>query len=1051
MTMRPSLVVGLGGTGSWAAAYLKQRLIADQRWVLLGENPEAMATPGYDAHPYPVQLQVVDVDKINRPTVGGVQLDGLTEDLGLDAPVGEAIQHLRNLRPNEESGYRSIESWLPRAEAAKLEVNEAMTFMTSGAGQIRQFGRIAFFLDILDKRQIIGRLGGAIGTLATSNDEQGERGIYIVASVGGGSGAGLLIDTLLYLRDARSRLAGQVSFRTIVFVILSGAFRGVLEADKYSLGQANGYAALRELDRLVNASETISVEWEPGRTVRLDGSVADHVYLLDGSRDLDSGRQLEGYNPPEEVYPVAVADAIYAHLFPSTGKVLARDYPNLSEALISGQPNRYSTFGTYLLQYDWERLMRSSTNKAARDVLNSRLATSTANARDLARQFLTAQAKSTFTADGVYQELPFLLTEVMTSPDAAYGGLDPVSRWLEPASNAAPFLSTPTLRNFFPELKRFTTRYDNQQVVDDTETELARFWGDEFGRWQDGEPQFHPVANVNAERCEKQFTHALYLAVASVMNLNRGIGGVNAAIGFVGEVDRILEAYSDHLDKVRLPGLAGFEETVQRAIEEMQDRSHLDDFKEQKDYLEAAQELVQEQRRDQCLKRSKTLISRFRYVTGQVKAEITGWQQSLEQLATAAEAERIRVDNERVEADGSPLRQMVPLPGSAVEDYLYSDCVGPTEPGAGLPQRLLAAMENRWWGVYAGKDHRLRITWSRQVPATAAAQLPDAEPEPIELRHLTDQLSTVFLPLRSRHIFEILEQQGDRAADLAIEIRNGAARLAAFDQARQLQHTLHNIAIQDWNYVFADWRREGPGAGLSSELKRLLDDAAPANASTPTGDLAALPLADSLPTSDKIIAFTARHLILLDAFRGVGMLVDSYQQRREAIPSPHVLPEEKGAARLEAESEKLAHDGYLAVPLSRIAPEAVPLCVDPLFLQMIATGIANGLITWQEESAIRRTGTWVLRSGEQLIQLGTEADLAELIRRVLVGSDIASRQARDELAKAADATLKEEGARQALARYASDTPSDNHGIGAGLDAVLRVAAAKFLAGRAALS
>jgi hypothetical protein len=1045
MTMRPSLVVGLGGTGSWAAAYLKQRLIADQRWVLLGEDPEAMATPGYDAHTYPVQLQVVDVDKINRPTVAGVQLDALTEDLGLDAPVGEAIQHIRNLRPNEPSGYRSIETWLTQEEATKLEVNEAMTFMTSGAGQIRQFGRIAFFLDILDKRQIIGRLGRAIGTLATSNDEVGERGIYIVSSVGGGSGAGLLIDTLLYLRDARSRLAGQVSFRTIVFVILSGAFKGVLEVDKYNLGQANGYAALRELDRLVNAGETVSVEWEPGRAVRLDGSVVDHVYLLDGSRDLDSGRQLEGYDPPEAVYPVAVADAIYAHLFPSTGKVLVRDYPNLSEALISGQPNRYSTFGTYVLQYDWERLMRSSTHKAARDVLHSRLATSTANTRDLAQQFLTAQAKSTFTADGVYQELPFLLSEVMTSPEAPHGGIDPVSRWLEPANNAAPFPSTPTLRNFFPELRRVTTRYDNQQVVDDTETELGRFWGDEFGHWKDGEPQFHPVANVNAEHCEQQFTHALYLGVAAVMNLNRGIGGVSAAIGFVGEVDRVLERYSDHLDRVQLPGLAGYEERVQRAIEEMQDRNHLDDFKEQKDYLEAVQDLVQEQRRDQCLKRSKILISRFRYVAGLVKAEIAGWQQTLEQLATAAEGERIRMDNERVEADKSPLRQMVPLPGTTVEDYLYRDCVGPSDPEAGLPQRLLAAMDSRWWVVHTGKDHGLQIMWRRQIPSTAA-QPPDAEPAPIELRHLTDQLSTVFLPLRSRHIFEILEQQGDRAADLAIEIRNGAARLAAFDQARQLQHTLHNIAIQDWSYIFADWRREGPGAGLSSELKRLLDNAAPANAPRPTEDLTALPVADSLPTSDKIIAFSARHLILLDAFRGVAVLLDSYRHRREASPSPHVLPEEKGAARLEAMSEKLAHDGFLAAPLARIEPEAVPLCVDLLFLQEIATCIANGLITWQEESAIRKTGTWVLHSGAQLIQLGPEAELAELIRRVLVGSNIASRQGRQELAKAADATLKDEGGRQALARYASSHPSDHDGISAGLDAVLRVAAAKFLAG-----
>ncbi|MDQ2879849.1 MAG: tubulin-like doman-containing protein [Actinomycetota bacterium] len=994
MSMRPALVVGLGGTGSFAVTELKARLIADDHWALLGGDLESVGLPEHQGHHFSVQVLALDVDKINRPSVGKVQLDSRTEDLALHAPVGETIMYLRRAPEGGRKAYASIETWLPRAEASKLEVNEATTFMTSGAGQIRQFGRIAFCLDVLNQKHIVGRLGEAVAQLPAASDPRGECGVYVVASVGGGSGAGLLIDTLLYLKEARKRLASQVAMRTFVFVVLPGAFAAVLDHDKLALSEANGYGALRELDRLINAPETVSVVWEPNREVRLDGAVADHVYLLDGSRDLEQGRPLEREKEPQLVFPVAIADAIYAHIFPSSGKVLTSDYPNLSGALVRGPENRYSTLGSYVVQYDWERLVRSLTLRGVGEVLDSQLSEPAANGQDLSEKFLTGQATDTFTNGGEYQALPALFTEVLSSPDAPFGGLDPVSRWLAPATGAAPFPETPTLTDFFPDLRRslmhWVTEYDNDQVITDTGEHLKGFWGDEHGVWKASafEPQFHPVANANMRACERDLSRAVHLATAAVANFNKGVGGISAASGFLAAVDERLETYSRYLDKVTLPSLEPYYAAVGRAKEEMHENARRHDGKKQHTYLEAEQALLYEQRRHQCVRQSRGLIGRFRHVTEQIRSEVVGWQATLVELKAESLAERLSIDNERTAGNASPIRRLVPLPSGKVERGFYEDCVGEMDSELRVPRRFFEAMSAREWRVHTSRGGSVKLVsvWTRPIN-TDHASAPGGEPAPLMLNHLIDQLIKIFLPLRDRHVFEVLEREEVKPADLVDELRFGAARLAAFDQAAQLLHTERNIAVQDWNYVFADWRTDGPGNKLATVTRQLLDGSAPGNTKKPTINMGDLPEPGSMPTTDKILAFSARHLILLDAFRGVQKLIPSYRDRRLDNPSPHVLPEEKGAARLEALSEELAQQGFLNAPVEKIRANTVSLCSDVVFLQRFAMLVANDLVEHDVEDELTEQGRWLLLKEDGELELGTEWELDRVILRVASGQD----------------------------------------------------------------
>jgi hypothetical protein len=698
--MRPSFVIGLGGTGSWTNLYVKRRLLTDHRWRLLGQDPQAGATSAYDEPDWDVWLRAVDVDKENRPVFSQLRLDG-TEDIGIGADVGDTIEHLKNTPPDRPSPYPTIEAWLRREEAERLDIGEAAKFMTTGAGQIRQFGRIAFFLDVLNKNVVLGRLDDALARLTAHAAVDGEVTTYVVASLAGGTGAGLLLDVLAYLQAARRKLPGKISFRTIVFLALPGAFKRILDPDQHAQAEANGMAALRELDRGINAHGTIELEWQLGSPARLRYALADIVYLVDGSRDTEASRQLEGYSPPEEGLPIAIADAIYAHMFPSSGHALIRGYPNLVLPQ-QGRANRYSSFGSYIVEFAWEPLLRSFTLRATGDLLAQLLAPSQVDANGLAEALLDGRSTDRFTSQGQQEPLPFLLTDVLASPEAARGGLAPSTSWLEPRRDAAPFPQIPALAEAFPDLGPVRTEYTHDQVIKETEALLERFWGAQSGHWTGGDPQFHPVANTNVEALEQKWERALHIAAAAVMSLNDAVGGVRAGLDFLDAVDRRLDRYCGYLDEVPAPNLTPYQEAVDRTVEKMQ-RGRWYDIAvvRQRAYIDGQQDLLQQQVADECLRRAQALLGRFRHALRLLREHVAGWQQdTLQHFADIVSEQRRRVDDEREQADRSPQRRTRPLPGDAGETRLYTGALGPKDDECPLPAHLYAVLQTLSWRVW---------------------------------------------------------------------------------------------------------------------------------------------------------------------------------------------------------------------------------------------------------------------------------------------------------------------------------------------------------------
>lgn len=1007
--MLPALVIGLGGTGSWVAAHLKRLLVNDARYAELGRSPDALARPEYNRHTWPVDLKALDVDKKLRPVVGDTTLATAVEDISLAAPIGQMIEDIQQSERPEDA-YPTVQQWLPQKEAASFTLLEATKFMAEGAGQIRQFGRLAFFYEALTNGRELSKLDLALNRLLKGDAR--DVAIFVVGSVAGGTGAGLLIDTLVYLQDMRRRTAGNVALRTNAFVVLPGAFAA--RGEEFERMQANGAAALRELDRLVNAHDTVAIEWRPGQRAHLSTPAVDVCYLVDGSRDTGEGPQLEGFEPYDQGVPVAIAEAIYTHVLPGSGRVLGRDYPNLTDELIGTTQNRYSSFGSYAIRYDWERLIRSFALRSLGEALTQVLSAAVTPGRGQVGPFLTSGAAGNLSTEGVQQAVPPLASEALA------GDLDPLTfsvpgtSWLEPREDAAPTPATPLLADQFPGIGRFRTEYTNEQVRQDAERIVERFFGGRTAVWDGrGDPTFYAAVNYNAERAEREWRRALLIAATAIMNMSERVGGFAAALDFLESLELTLGRLSDVLAAIPQPDLGGARARLQEAEEEMNDGRTWDDYKEQRDYIQARQELLGLEVAEIAHRRTTQLVGRFLHVTGEIKDHVAGWQSNVKLLLRQAEETRIKLDDERQTANRAPQERFLPLPGDQVEGELYAEAFGRAE-GTTLPRGLLQALEQLSWRLDERPDHPAEILLRH--PARSESERREA----VTLNALLSLTLGTFVALRDKSVFEVMERAGESAERLADEIQTNGARLAAYDVQGQLRGE-GTADVRDWDKVFAAWVAEGSGSGFSAELRDHL-----ARRDYKLEELSG-EQPGSIPTGDKVLVFSARHLLALQAFAGVQILDGAYRSRRNHVPSPHVLPEERGAALMEERSEVLARNGNVSRQLDRMSAREVAICADQQLLQYLVASAAADAVHYETTDAINDVVQWTVEVGDAQVPLGDDPDLGVAIRSILGADTHAARSARSALQQAgAEFTREGEGR-----------------LTESLDQVLRVAAAEL--------
>lgn len=287
--IRPTLIVGLGGTGKAVLVRVKARFRET--------FPEALQL---------IKLVALDTDaqELAVPTASGdtISLDK-TEFLNIgNVPT---VQILENL----DTSYPHIKVWLPS--------NLPKEAIFDGAKRIRPLGRLAFFFHF---GKIYDFLHGQIHALANIHNivqdpqimrEDGmNTNIILVSSICGGTGSGIFLDTTYLLRhlcDQNISLTGILALPRVFAMVADDRIK------------ANAFAALRELDHFTGGTlnQNFDVEYTHETRVRNGAKPFNFCYLVDGVNE--QGRTLTGMDQ----FAPLIAESIFMQVSSQIGNTMA--------------------------------------------------------------------------------------------------------------------------------------------------------------------------------------------------------------------------------------------------------------------------------------------------------------------------------------------------------------------------------------------------------------------------------------------------------------------------------------------------------------------------------------------------------------------------------------------------------------------------------------------------------------------------------------------------------------------------------------------------------
>jgi len=331
----PTLLVGLGGIGSLIVEEVYKRIPEDRK--------DLIAVHAFDT----------DINDINDREF---LKDNVTQT-STNITVGKYLD-------NEDE---SVQEWFPH----EIELLKRKT-MTDGAGQIRCVSRLAYRSAMkagkLDKlEQDISKMFKSSGSKNVSSVR-----VMIVSSLAGGTGAGIFLQTALYLREILEKQLDKIS------VIIRGAFllpdvlvyTKTVPENQWDYIRTNAYACFKELDAITKSADrqsmgdqTVSIEFEyrpdqvdiEGRQEHIitkDHLPYDYCFLYDYLTV--RGEQIENYNH----YLDQMINTIYLQLFsPIRKKQFSVEDNNIRDLIGERGGNRYCGAGTSHLIYPYNDLI----------------------------------------------------------------------------------------------------------------------------------------------------------------------------------------------------------------------------------------------------------------------------------------------------------------------------------------------------------------------------------------------------------------------------------------------------------------------------------------------------------------------------------------------------------------------------------------------------------------------------------------------------------------------------------------------------------------------
>ena len=251
--MAHTLLLGLGGTGSRVVAKVAKEL--EKNSIEINDGAVCCA--------------VMDTDKND--------LDKLLDTFGVEAaipvvPTSSSQTVGDVLRKHPEAKAWCIED---------VDVFKGET-MTNGASTMRMKSRLAF-LDTYGSMKI-RNIEELISKMMTKGDGQDAIQVMLVSSISGGTGAGMFLQTALWIRNLFKERGKEIKLRGMLILpdVFVKTVKDVLNNDFLEdRHYANAYAAIREM----NAVSKIKLE--PGYKPRVPMKIDD---LFD-SEDLDNPKR----------------------------------------------------------------------------------------------------------------------------------------------------------------------------------------------------------------------------------------------------------------------------------------------------------------------------------------------------------------------------------------------------------------------------------------------------------------------------------------------------------------------------------------------------------------------------------------------------------------------------------------------------------------------------------------------------------------------------------------------------------------------------------------
>ncbi|MEO0969533.1 MAG: tubulin-like doman-containing protein [Cyanobacteria bacterium J06639_18] len=346
VVFRPTVVIGLGGTGYEVVLKLKKRFID-----VYGYVPEI--------------IRFISIDTTENIQSREKTPDGTKVILEPNELYAISVANPLPLTRNDH-----IDEWWPK--------NIPTSSLISGAGQIRARGRLAFFAKVGDINGLISQAINAVREIRTSkqafsdNFQVSNRDgieVFIVGSLAGGTGSGTFLDVAFLTRQYLN------SFSNITgLFVLPRVFANLPQTH---LVKSNAYGALKEIEHFWGLSPSHPLEIDYGITkVKADRPPFDAVFLMDGINK--NGTVVSRPNDLQNL----IADGLYIQIGSQIGLDAANVADNIRAYLATGEKVRgrninYCSFGFATLTLPVHQYERMKLEDAQRLLKNELMASTT--------------------------------------------------------------------------------------------------------------------------------------------------------------------------------------------------------------------------------------------------------------------------------------------------------------------------------------------------------------------------------------------------------------------------------------------------------------------------------------------------------------------------------------------------------------------------------------------------------------------------------------------------------------------------------------------------